>query len=87
MVSSPLRAHEAERFALAFKDKFKAYYVFSGEYYANGQGLKYPKYFVVRLPEKNEPYIDWHEMEVSRGELLETIREYRGKEKASIVTI
>jgi len=83
VISSPQRGVEAEKFAQHFKDKFKGYYVFSGVYHTNGEGYLYPKYFVVRLPEKDEEEIYGHEMEVGPEELLEKIADYRVKENCA----
>lgn len=77
VVSSPLRATEAEKFVKAFRDRFKGYYVATGDYYDNGQGLKYPRYWVVRLPKEGEEIIDGHEMEIGGGELLGVIGSYK----------
>ena len=73
VVSCALMATKAEPFARKFKDLFKPYFVFSGLYYSNGQGLEYPKYYVVRIPGENEDLIEGHELMVERGELLERI--------------
>ena len=62
IVSGKLRKVQAEIFAERFKDLFQPYFVFSGSYYDNGQGLKYPQYYVVRLAEKNELGIEGHEL-------------------------
>lgn len=76
-VSSPQRASEAIRFARHFKDLFKPFYLYAGEYCGNGRGLKYPMYYVVRLAEKDELAIDNHEKYVDRKELLTAITEHR----------
>jgi hypothetical protein len=70
VVSKALRTIQAEQFAGKTKDLFKSFFVFSGLYYSNGEGIEYPQYFVVRIPGKGEDFIEGHELMVERGELL-----------------
>ncbi|MGA2624793.1 MAG: hypothetical protein ABSF91_13115 [Bacteroidota bacterium] len=73
-VSEALRKTDAERFARKLREHFNGKYVFSGRYGLNGSRQHLPLYYVVRIPEKNEPLIDKHEMLIDRGEVLEKIR-------------